>query len=201
MKFRSAIMAAAIIMLSAGAANSAVVDYGNPTTGDGENLGYVGLIPADQSGTFFTSPGAAVGVVNGSLANNSRITFSYSFSDMNPFSLLAASGGVSDSSHYGSALSSGFSVSTGGVFATANVSGSNGTTSITNVSGGNIDFSSIFVGLLHLFSNGSGGFVGKINYNVSAVPLPATALMFGSALAAMFACSYFSRQRKYLLQA
>lgn len=201
MRFRNAIMTAVVVLFASGAANSAVVDFGSPITGGAENIGSVGLVPSDQSGTFFTTPGAGVGLIAGSLGNNSKITFSYTFSGSSPFSILGSSSGVSGSPVFASANSNGFSVATGGVFATANISGLNGTTSITNVSGGNVDFTSIFVGLLHLFSNGSGGFVGKINYNVSAVPLPATLLMFGSAIAAMFAYSR-SRQRKDgLLQA
>lgn len=196
MKFHNAMMAAVVVLFTSGTANAAVVDFGSPTTGGGENIGSVGLIPADQSGTFFTTPSAGVGIAKGTLADNSKITFTYTFSNTSPFSLLAASGGNSDTPNYASAISNGFSVAAGGVFASANISGQNGSTSITNVSGGNIDFSSIFVGLLQLFSNGSGGFVGKINYNVSAVPLPATVLMFGAAIAGMFGFSNLSRRRK-----
>lgn len=196
MRFHNAIMAAVAVLFTSSVANSAVVDYGSSVTGGGENIGSVGLIPSDQSGTFFTTPGAGVGLISGIIGNNSKITFSYTFSPSSPFSILGSAGGVSGSPNFASANSNGFSVATGGVFATANISGLNGTTSITNTSGGNIDFSSIFVGLLQSFSNGSGGFVGKINYNVSAVPLPAAALMFGSALAAMFGYSRLSRQRR-----
>lgn len=196
MKFHNAMLAAAVVLLTSSTANSAVVDFGSPITGGAENMGDVGLIPSDQSGTFFTSPNAGLGIINASIADNSKITFSYDFSSSTPVSIVGASGGGSGSSNFATATSSGFNVATGGVFASANISGTHGITSITNNSGGTIDFSSVFVGLLHLFSNGVGGFVGKINYNVSAVPLPASALLFGTAIASMFGFSYYSRKRR-----
>lgn len=200
MKFHNAMVAAIVILFTSGAASAAVVDYGNPTTGGGENIGNIGLVPAGQSGTFFTSPNAGLGLESGSLANNTIIKFNYEFSSSSPVDILGSSGGTSGTPDYAAATSNGFSLSTGGVFATANVSGVNGSTSITNVSGGNINFSSFFVGLMHLFSNGVGGFVGKINYSVSAVPIPASALLFGSAIAGMFGFSYLSRKRRDNIQ-
>lgn len=196
MKFHNAIMAAVVVLFTSGAANAAVVNYGDPITGGGGNIGNVGLIPSGQSGTFFTTPGAGIGLILGSIADNSKITFDYTFSNSSPISILGSTGGNSGTSTYAAASSTGFSIATGGVFASANISGLNGTTSISNTSGGNIDFSSIFVGLLQLFSNGSGGFVGKINYNVSAVPLPATVLMFGAAIAGMFGFSQLTRRKR-----
>lgn len=193
MKIRNALAAVIIAGFTSSAANAAVVDFGNPVTGGGENIGDIGTVSSNQSGTFFTTPNTGFGLITGSLANNSEITFTYTFSNSSPFQILASSGGISDSANFASANSGGFSIATGGAFASANLSGLNGTTSISNVSGSTLSFSSIFVGLLNLVTNGQGGFVGKINYSVSAVPLPSTVLMFGAALAGMFA---FSRKQR-----
>lgn len=198
MKFRNTLMAAIIVVFSSNIASAAVVNFGDPITGGGENLGNVGLIPSDQSGTFFTTPNTGFGIISGSLDNNSKITFDYSFSSTSPYKILAALGGASGNPDFASAISNSFTISTGGAFASANVTGLNGTTSITNLSGGVLNFSSIFLGLLELVSNGSGGFIGKINYNVSAVPLPASVLMFGAAIAGMFAYSRFRRKESLL---
>jgi hypothetical protein len=196
MKFRHTLAAIVLSVFTSSAADAAVVNFGSPITGGGENIGNVGLVPSSQSGTFFTSPGAGFGLISGSLSSNSKITFSYTFSSANPFEILAASGGTSGTTNFASASSTGFSTSTGSVLASANISGVNGTTSVTNISGGVLSFSSIFIGFLNLVSNGAGGFIGKINYNVSAVPLPASVLMFGAAIVGMFAFAQFSRQRK-----
>lgn len=200
MKFRNTLIVSIITaVFTSSAASAAIMNYGDPITGGGEALGDVGIIPESQSGTFFTSPNAPAGTISGSLNNNSKITFTYTFSPTSPFEVLASLGGVSSTPNFASANSFGGSVSTGTVFATANISGLNGTTTITNVSGGVLGFQSIFAGFLKLFANGSGGFVGHINYNVSAVPLPASVLMFGAAIAGMFGFTRFKQRKESLV--
>ncbi len=194
MKLLRTLAAVAIAIFISSTANAAVVNFGNPKTGGGENIPNVGLFSVGQSGTFFTTPSAFFGSINGFIPNNTKVTFTYTLASSGS-AFLGSSGGFSNSPAYASANSNGFSVATGGVFASANVSGTSGTTSIGNVSGGTINFLSVFIGFLKSFPTGCGCFVGKINYDVSAVPLPASVLMFGAAIAGMFAFSRF-KQRK-----
>jgi hypothetical protein len=194
MKLLRTLAAVAVAIFISSTANAAIVNFGNPVFGGSELIPNVGLIPSGQSGTFFTTPSAFFGIINGSIANNTKITFTYTLANSGS-AFLGSSGGFSNSPAYAAANSNGFSVATGGVFASANVSGTSGTTSIGNVSGETISFSSVFIGFLKSFASGCGCFVGKINYNVSAVPLPDSVLMFGAAIAGMFAFSRF-KQRK-----
>ncbi len=197
MKFRSVVIVAAMIVFTSGTTNAAI--FGDSWSGGGETVTLIkSTMPIGESGTIFTSPNANSGSFQSNLANNSKITFSYTFSSTSPSNALGAATGWFNPTYYSQADSSGFSfyLTTASIFVTANISGLNGFTSISNTSGQGIDFASSFYGLLQQVSNGRGGTVGHINYNVSAVPLPASVVMFGSAIAALFGCSYLSRQRK-----
>ncbi len=211
MKFRSVLFTAAMVVFTSSAANAAIVNYGDPITGGGENITLSKAVQSGQSGTIFTSPNATGGGFHAYLGNNSTITFSYNIFPPNTFPhipILAARGGVNGYPLQSAAASTyqdgKHNFNSFDVFATANVhyTGGDGSTSITNHSGDVIPFSSVFSGLLEQISNGVGGTVGQINYNVSAVPLPVSVVMFGSAIAALFGFSYLSRQRKgVILQA
>ncbi len=204
MKFRSVLFTAAIVVFTSGATNAAIVNYGDPITGGETEIFSNDVISDGQRGAIFTSPNADSGVFHSYLANNSTITFSYNFPLNCPnffptCPVVGATGGVWPSENYAQASTfqpSKFTYHFGDVFAAANLNGSDGFTSITNHSGEVIPISSWFSGLLQQVSNGAGGTVGKINYSVSAVPLPASVVMFGSAVAALFGFSYLSRQRK-----
>ncbi len=199
MKFRSVVIFSAMVVFMSGAADAAIVNFGSPITGGGENITSSEVISNGQSGSIFTSPNAEGGEFDAYLPNNSTITFSYNFSDSQPsrfipFPQVSIFGGVfpfnyAQANTYGDGK---FTYHFDDVFATANLTGS----SLTNHSGEVIAFSSYFSGLLQQVSNGVGGTVGKISYSVSAVPLPSSVVMFASAIAALFGFSYLSRQRK-----
>lgn len=188
MKIRNTLMAVILAVFTSSAANAAVVNYGSPVTGGAESLiSTFTSVAAGQSGIFFTSPGVSSGTVLGTLANNLKVTFYYEFIGLGKIDISSI--GDSSTSSYSAADSiNGTTVAGGGVFATANVTGVNGVTSVSNVSGATQNFTSFFLGKLKLYSN-----VGNIHYNVSTVPLPTSVLMFGAALAAMFA---FSRKQR-----
>lgn len=207
MKFRSVLFTAAMIVFASGVANAAIVNYGDHITG-GENVTSSDVISNGQNGSVFISPNAESGGFQAYLANNSTITFSYPFTYILPANsfvtvpLVYATGGVfpggeggpnyAHATNYGAGK---YNMQFGDVFATANLDA----VSITNRSGEVIPFSTSFFGFLQQFSNGAGGTVGKINYSafdISAVPLPSSVVMFGSAIAALFSFSYLSRQRK-----
>ncbi len=200
MKVSHTIIAAIIAFLPI-TANAAIVDsFGDSLNGGGEDIRLKTIMPIGQSGTIFTSPNATGGAFHANLANNSKITFSYTFSSTSPSNALGAATGWFNPTYYSQADSSGFSLylTTASIFVTANISGLNGETSITNNSGQGIDFTSYFSGHLQQFSNGVRGTVGQINYDVSAVPLPASILMFGTALISMLAFSYKQRKASML---
>lgn len=206
MKVSHTIIAAIIAFLPI-TANAAIVNYGDPITGGGENITLSKAVQSGQSGTIFTSPNAENGGFHASLGNNHTITFSYNFSSATNFTYgspqVRVQSGTLEDFYNGrpSAFATSFGLGkynyqSSAIFATANIYELGGETSITNNSGGDIPVSSFFGGLLEQVSNGVGGTVGQINYNVSAVPLPASVVMFGSAVAAMFGFASLSRQRK-----
>lgn len=202
MKFRSVLFIAAMVAFTSGAANAAIVNYGDPITGGATEIFSNDVISDGQSGTIFTSPNADSGVFHAYLAYGT-ITFSYNISPPNNFPhfpIVGAHGGVNgyplQSAHATTYGDGKYNFNSLDVFATANLNESDGFTSITNHSGEVIPISSFFFGLLQQVSNGAGGTVGKINYSVSAVPIPASVVIFGSAIAALFGFSYLSRQRK-----
>ncbi|MEQ1706509.1 MAG: hypothetical protein ABL867_11150 [Rickettsiales bacterium] len=211
MKFYTTIVAVIIAFLPI-TANATVVDFGDPITGLPDINGYNGVhtfadfLP-NQTGTIFTTPGASNGLAEGYIPNNHKITFSYSFSNATLYdpstgtgNLLYMLGGDAFNSIQVSHSSNDLLPPVAGfeVFAAANISGTSGTTSFTNTSGIQKYFVSYFSGILESVANGQGGFVGKINYSVSAVPLPASVLMFGTALIFMAAFSYKQRKASIL---
>ena len=135
----------------------------------------MGTIHAGQTGSLFNnytlvnipfSGGlrAAASRTFGTLQAGNKITFSYSLSNLTSLTFLRSSGNYDytngDFQQFtGNAFDSTFvpATATGTinglpsvplVFATANISGNIGTTTISNYSGGNADFTTLFAGIL-----------------------------------------------------
>jgi hypothetical protein len=200
MKFRHAILPALAAAISlAGAAHASTVDLGATYVGE------TGTIPlsSNVSGLYGNT-------IIGALPQDSEITFKYTFTGLISGALFAEGSynfngtavhyyGSSEDSSTGIHFSQGYTTPKGSaspisatsslVLTAANLSGATGSASITNDSTGNANF---LVLLLGLFARG--GHV-AITYAVSAVPLPASALLFGLGLALLAGIGAIKRKR------
>jgi hypothetical protein len=207
MKLFSAFLTSAVVALMiSSAAQASVVDYSDSdTTGTFGSILPSPTIALGQSGTITDTnagPGAYLnGITNGTLAAGSSVVFTYTGLTNAQLEVSSASYGAQVGPEYytgsaavtatnpGSSFSPGvgqkgpsssgpLTSSPSFVTAAATLSGSSGTITITNYFSQTVSFT---IELLEtLASNGTFNFT----YNdTAAVPLPGTALLFGSGLA------------------
>jgi len=203
MKKLFAIASIATLLLTA-EAQADIVNF----TGTNKNMG---TVQSGQTGTLFnnytliTIPftgglKAAASRAFGVLPSASKITFTYSLASLTNVTYLRDSanysyiqggdlfaGNAADSTATPATATGTINAGASAplVFATANIAGNVGTTTISNYSGGFANFSTLFAGFLR--GNPT------LTYAVSSVPLPAALPMFSALFAGMFA---FARKRR-----
>ncbi|MEQ1790456.1 MAG: hypothetical protein ABL857_08430 [Rickettsiales bacterium] len=195
MKLRNILMAVILAVCTSSAANASV-DFGDSLLGGPASVDMGPLaISGPQDGTFYIERNTVFdgGTIQGILANNSIIEFTYHLANAILPNSVQSDVGTSIGIYSEANSSAGTIAAVGGVFATANIVSLTGKTSISNFSGAAQSFTTTFSGLLEQFITGSGT-VGRITYTVSAVPIPTSVLMFGAAIIGMFA--FARKQRK-----
>jgi hypothetical protein len=174
----------------------------------------LGTLSAGSSGTGTSYSGMTTSftdTMNGTLAANSEVTFTYNYTGLTPAALSMTgigsnSGGlaytsVSGFNSNGTLLYGTQNQSTSSptlpIFVTASLTPSSGTasTTIVNASSSSVNFSSIFQDII--FSISSGALTSS--YKVSAVPLPASLVLFASGLLAL--AGFAAYRKKYAARA
>ena len=189
MNIRHTFFATIVALLSGIASDQAsIIDVAPLSVGDSGSFTTIG----SSSNTPITD------LIFGTLPSDSEITFTYKLTDF-------TGGNLSDLGAYANASGSGFSLSSfpgvphkissfdSLVLTTAHLGTATGTAVITNTSLGVANFFSLLTGEL-----AKGGKL-VVSYVVSAVPLPASALLFGLGLS-MFA-GFGMMKRKQQAQA
>lgn len=218
MAFRSALFTFASLALGvASPAIADIINYDGSSTGGVINMNVIGGIDQGhvhngqtgnmtnmltqqnlQFGHFYL-----VSDVFGTLPAYSRITFSYSFPDVNPDFYFG--GDLTSRTPYGheshgwantveshtSNYINGVAAATALVLATANLNGSSGTTTLTNSTGDLSDYHAFFQYGFD-FTPSSNALV---TYAVSTIPLPSSLPLYTAVLLALACLAFRSRKR------